>query len=202
MNRGKTPLRQQRRRSGFSTRSETFVFSTKLGYHTEMPSLKISKELNDGTYFLTFTIKKWYYIFDRHNRWEILKDALLYCQKEKQLKIYGFVFMLNHIHLIVDSPDVLGFVRDFKRHTSRELHKNILTNEPNIERLFLEEKGSFSIWQETNMPIYLESENVFQQKLNYLLQNPVRKNYVTQEEYWYWSSANSECEIKVDDVNE
>jgi REP element-mobilizing transposase RayT len=167
-----------------------------------MPSLKISKELNDGAYFLTFTVRKWYYLFDRHNRWEILKDALLYCRKEKQLKIYGFVFMLNHIHLIVDSPDVLGFVRDFKRHTGRELHKNILAHEPNIERLFLEEKGSFLLWQETNMPIFLESEKVFQQKLNYILQNPVRKNYVTREEDWYWSSANPECEIKADEVNE
>ena len=29
-----------------------------------MPSVKISKELNSGIYFLTFTIKNRYYIFD------------------------------------------------------------------------------------------------------------------------------------------
>ena len=167
-----------------------------------MPSLRIPKELNNGVYFLTFTTKKWYYLFDRHNRWDIIKDSLLYCCNNKNLKIYGFVFMLNHIHLIVSSTDVSGFIRDFKRHTSREIHKNIITTEPQIEKLFLEPDGSYSIWQDTNMPIVLESEKVFLQKLNYILENPVRKNYVTEAEHWYWSSVNEECELKADDVNE
>lgn len=46
-----------------------------------MPSVKISKESNSGIYFLTFTVNKWYYLFDRHNRWDILADSLKYCQK-------------------------------------------------------------------------------------------------------------------------
>ena len=167
-----------------------------------MPSLHISKELNNNIYFLTFTIKKWYYLFDRHNRWKIITDSIEYCRKNKNLKLYGFVFMINHIHLIVESPDVAGFVRDFKRHTSREIHKNIIITELSIEPLFLETSETYSIWQETNMPILLESEKIFQQKLNYIHENPVRKNYVMRAEDWYWSSANQECELRSDDVNE
>lgn len=167
-----------------------------------MPSPRISKELNDGTYFFTFTIKKWYYLFDRHSRWKIIANSLEYCQNHKNLKLYGFVFMLNHIHLIVRSPDVAGFVRDFKKYTSKEIHKNIIATEPNIERLFLEENDTCSIWQDTNMPVYLETEKVFLQKLNYIYENPIRKNYVIREEDWYWSSANLECELKADNVNE
>ena len=86
-----------------------------------MPTARISSELNSGIYFLTPTIWNWYYIFDRHDRWQILADSLIYCQKNKGLKIYSYVFMLNHLHLIVGSKDVAGFVRDFKRHTSTEL---------------------------------------------------------------------------------
>ncbi len=163
---------------------------------------KISKELNSSVYFLTFTAKKWYYIFDRHNRWNIIADSLQYCRKNKNLKLYGFVFMLNHIHLIVESPDAAGFVRDFKRYTSREIHKNVVITEPNIEKMFVEEDGTYSIWQDTNMPIVLEYEKVFQQKLNYILENPVRKNYVSDASFWYWSSANESCELKSDNVNE
>ena len=33
--------------------------------------------------------------------------------------------MLNHIHLIVNNTDMIGFVRDFKTFTSKELKKNI-----------------------------------------------------------------------------
>ncbi|MCK9351324.1 MAG: transposase [Candidatus Paceibacterota bacterium] len=167
-----------------------------------MPIKKISKELNSSTYFLTFTIKKWYYLFDRHNRWNIIAESLRFCQKKKGLKLYGFVFMLNHIHLITESCDTSGFVRDFKRHTSREIHKNIVATEPNIEKLFVETDETYSIWQDTNMPIILQSEKFFQQKLNYILENPVRKNYVSDSSFWYWSSANEKCELKTDNVNE
>ncbi|MEA1937098.1 MAG: hypothetical protein U9N04_03230 [Patescibacteria group bacterium] len=37
-----------------------------------MPSIRISQELNEGIYFLTFTVKNWYYVLDRHYRWNII----------------------------------------------------------------------------------------------------------------------------------
>jgi putative transposase len=43
-----------------------------------MPSIRISKELTSGIYYLTFTVRNWYYIFDRHNRFQILADSLKY----------------------------------------------------------------------------------------------------------------------------
>ena len=43
-----------------------------------MPSIRISKEFASGIYYLTFTIKNWYYLFDRHNRFEILADSIQY----------------------------------------------------------------------------------------------------------------------------
>jgi REP element-mobilizing transposase RayT len=108
--------------------------------------------------------------------------------------------MLNHLHLIVGSPDVAGFVRDFKRHTSRELHKNIIATEPSIERLFLEHDARCAVWQPTNMPVRLETEKVFLQKVQYIHENPVRKQYVLRPEDWYWSSANPVCELTVDSL--
>ncbi len=46
-----------------------------------MPSVRINKELKEGIFFLTFTVKRWYYLFDRHNRGDILLNSLRYCQK-------------------------------------------------------------------------------------------------------------------------
>ena len=163
-----------------------------------MPSIRISKENNSGIYFLTFTIKNWYYIFDRYYRWNILSDSLKYCQKNKGLKLYGFVFMLNHIHLIVYSDDVSGFIRDFKRFTSGELRKNIQNTEPSILKIFLNKNNTYEFWQKTNMPKFIETESFFKNKLEYIHNNPVRKNYVVMPEYWYWSSANELCELKCD----
>jgi hypothetical protein len=38
--------------------------------------------------------------------------------------------MLNHMHLIVESKDVAGFIRDFKSFTSKALKRNIQATEP------------------------------------------------------------------------
>ena len=144
------------------------------------------------------TIRRWYYLFDRHYRWNILARSLEYCRKNKELKLYSFVFMLNHIHLIISSPDVSGFVRDFKKFTSKELKRNIEMNEKNILPLFLNESGQYEFWERTNMPKIIETGSFFLQKLEYIHQNPVRKQYVVEAKDWYWSSANPSCELTVD----
>ncbi|MFA5986807.1 MAG: hypothetical protein WC819_05690 [Parcubacteria group bacterium] len=146
------------------------------------------------------TVARWYYLFDRHHRWHILADSLAYCREHKGLKLYGFVFILNHIHVIVQSPDVSGFVRDFKRFTSGEFRKNLIKNEPTVLKLFLDQKGNYEFWQKTNMPKCIGLESFFQNKLTYMHNNPVRKNYVMKPEDWYWSSANELCELKVDEL--
>ena len=161
-----------------------------------MPSIRIQRELNDRMYFATFTVRRWYYLFDRHNRWDILLNSLKYCQKNKALKIYAWVFMLNHIHLIIESSDVSGFFRDFKKYTSKEFKKSILATEPNILKLF-EKDNVYNFWEKTNMPELIESEKFFEQKLNYIHLNPVRKKYVKNPEDWIYSSANKDELVKL-----
>jgi putative transposase len=103
-----------------------------------MPSRRVAAELNAGTYFLTLTVQRWYYLFDRHNRWQILSDSIRYCQDNKGLELNGYVFMLNHIHLIATSPDMAGFLRDFKRFTSGQFRRNLEATEPNVLKLFVD----------------------------------------------------------------
>ncbi len=85
-------------------------------------------------------------MFDRYNRWQILAESLRYCQKNKGLELNGYVFMLNHIHLIVTSPDMAGFLRDFKRFTSVKFKENLETTEPRILQLFVDDKGKYQFW--------------------------------------------------------
>lgn len=154
-----------------------------------MPSIRVASNLNNEMYFVTLTVRNWYYILDRHHRFAILADSLKYCQKEKGLKVYGYVFMLNHIHLIVQSVDVGGFLRDFKRFTAREIMKNITATEPGLLHLFESDQKHYEFWEKTNMPILIETHKFFHQKLDYIHDNPVVKEYVSTPEYWYWSSA-------------
>ena len=139
-----------------------------------MPSVRISKEFASGIYYLTFTVRNWYYLFDRHNRFEILADSLKYCQKQKGLKLYAYVFMLNHIHLIASSPDMIAFVRDFKKFTSKEMQKNIIATESNVLKLFDKGNGRYEFWERTNMPKVIKSEVYVFQKINYIHANFIK----------------------------
>jgi len=163
-----------------------------------MPTPRINIKLNDKTYFLTFAVKDWHYILDRYDRWEILVRSLGYCQEFKELKIHEYVFMINHIHLIVTAPDVGGFVRDFKRFTTQEVQKNLKMTEPQLLDKFVNRHGQFQLWQKTNMPILLESEVIYQQKATYIAHNPVAKKYVNEPEHWGYSSTNPCSPVRVD----
>ncbi|MDD5043474.1 MAG: hypothetical protein PHD51_02260 [Patescibacteria group bacterium] len=163
-----------------------------------MPSPRISKELKNKIHFLTFTVKRWYYLFDRYDRWNILLNSLQYCQNNKSLKIYAWVFMLNHIHLIAENSDLAGFTRDFKTFTSKELKKNLSETEPRVLELF-KENDTYQFWQPKNWPELIENEKFYLQKVNYIEQNPVRKQYVKRPEDWIWSSANPENLLELAD---
>jgi len=154
-----------------------------------MPSLRIKKELKDSIYFVTLTVYKWYYLFDRQHRWELLLNTFRYYQEKSDLKIYAWVFMLNHIHFIFQNSGKYDFLRSFKSYTSHELIKDLKITEPVVLKYFKSKKG-YRLWNKTNYPILLESEYFFNQKINYIENNPVSKNYVYNAKDWKYSSAN------------
>ena len=107
--------------------------------------------------------------------------------------------MLHHLHLIIQSPHATGFVRDFKKFTSKKILENIKTFEPNVLDLFKNSDG-YKFWKDDNQPRILENEKFALQKMNYIHNNPVVKGYVTRPEHWKWSSANLESEIVVEKI--
>jgi len=161
-----------------------------------MPSPRIHKDLKHEIYFVSLTVQKWYYIFDRQNRWDILLDTLKFYQKNNDLKIYAWVFMLNHIHLIFQNPESYNFLKSFKSYTAHELIKNLRETEPNVLKIFKFDDG-YHIWRDKNFPELIETDRFFNQKVNYIETNPVAKGYVYDSRDWKYSSAN---EIQLLDV--
>ena len=75
--------------------------------------------------------------------------------------------------------------------------KNLEKTEPRVAQLFRDSNGQTQIWKPTNMPILLETEKVYFQKINYIEQNPVKKNYVEFPQYWKYSSANPNSPLPI-----
>ena len=167
-----------------------------MGKHTT--SYRIKDE--QGLYYLTFATVGWVDIFTRKRYKDIVVDSLEYCQKEKGLELYSWVLMSNHMHMIVrakEGYELSGIIRDFKRHTSTKIVESI-EQEPESRREWMlkllqeagKEKGQkHQLWRNDNHPIELSSNEVINQKSDYIHNNPVEEGIVERASDYLYSSA-------------
>ena len=148
-------------------------------------------------YFCTCTIVQWQCIFKDERYCRIIIDSLNYCRKNKGLLLYGLVIMLNHIHWISSSRENIllsDIMRDFKRHTAKEIARMLKEDDEKLllyifKNAGIKQNSSMKVWQDEYHPEAIYSEKWFNQKMNYLHDNPVRKGFVIQPEDWKYSSA-------------
>ena len=157
----------------------------------------------EAAYFVSFAVVNWLDVFTRNEYKDILVESLSYCQKNKQMEIYAWCIMTNHVHLVFRSmgdrpPEQL--LGDFKRHTSKAVVKAIENNNRESRREFLlaefSKAGSgssnvskYQFWRHDNKPIELWSHKVTQEKIRYIHNNPVDEGYVFRPEDYKYSSA-------------
>jgi REP element-mobilizing transposase RayT len=156
----------------------------------------------EKAYFLTMTVEGWIDVFTRKNHKLTIINALRYCQKEKGLAIYGYCLMSNHLHLIARAEGnytLSEILRDFKKFTSKAIVSEIL-EEPESRREWILEyfngagkrtnkKVTFKFWQDGNHAEIIYSNKFFDQKLNYIHNNPVKELIVEKPEEYLFSSA-------------
>lgn len=145
----------------------------------------------------------WLDVFIRNEYKDLFIESLEYCQKSKGLEIHAWCIMSSHVHLVFRSvegqkPELL--IGDLKRFTSRSIVKCIQENPKESRKEFLldyfkkkAEKCSnttnFQFWRHDNKPIELWSNEVIQQKIDYIHNNPVEEGIVFRPEDYKYSSA-------------
>lgn len=163
-------------------------------------SYKIGNQ--NGLYYLTFATVEWIDVFTRKRYKDIVVDSLQYCQQEKGLELYSWVLMSNHIHLIARAKEgykLSDILRDFKKHTSKQIIKAI-QEEPESRRDWLlaemlkagtmnTKNSKYQLWRNDNHPIELYSNEVINQKADYIHNNPVEEGIVEQATDYLYSSA-------------
>ncbi len=163
----------------------------------------------NALHFITIATVGWVDLFTRRKNKDILIDSLKYCQSNKGLEVYGFCIMSNHIHLICkakESYKLSDILRDFKRHTAKHLLLSIEEyNESRKDWILpiLQDAGSknrknktYQVWRQDNHPIELFTNEVIDQKLNYIHQNPVEEGIVQNPEDYLYSSARNYAELE------
>ncbi len=157
---------------------------------------------NGQIYFITSTIIEWLPVFTRKPYFDIVIDSLKYSQEHKGLKLYAYVIMDNHMHLIGAGDNLGKIIKEFKSHTAREIIK--LAEQDNKEWLlnllsFFRKKHKISsthqVWQEVYHPQQIISEEMLRQKVEYLHHNPVRAGLAEKPEDWLYSSARNYADL-------
>ena len=157
----------------------------------------------DKLYFITFAVVGWIDVFTRQEYRDIVVDSLRYCQKEKGLGIYAWCIMSNHVHLIVGKEGDLKIeeiVRDFKKYTSVHICRLIESNNREGRRDWMLQLFSsaasdskkhvkYMFWQNQYHPIELNTNEMLDQKLDYIHDNPVVAGIVEKAEEYMYSSA-------------
>lgn len=164
-------------------------------------SYRIKNE--EGLYYLTFATVEWIDVFTRKRYKDIVVESLRYCQKEKGLALYSWVLMSNHLHLIVKAKEgykLSAIIRDFKKFTAQQIIKSI-KEEPESRREWLlsemlkackanSKEQTYQLWRNDNHPIELYNNEVINQKINYIHNNPVEEGIVIKAEDYLYSSTN------------
>jgi REP-associated tyrosine transposase len=120
--------------------------------------------------------------------------------RQSQVDLVAFVFMPEHIHLIVapstSEPDIGRYLALVKQPFSKSIKQLLVeTGSPLLERLTVRERPGklcFRFWQEG--PGYdrnLNTPAAVEASIDYLHLNPVRRGFCHQAVNWKWSSASS-----------
>lgn len=166
-------------------------------------------------YFITTTAEKHHHIFKRESIIRILLDSLHFLRTSKRMELFCFVIMPNHIHLIGkfshESP-MSDMVRDFKRHTARQIIRQLMAEEKTerlgiLQRLNKHEGQDYKVWEDGYDARDIFTPEFLWQKMEYIHYNPCRQkwNLAGAPETYPWSSArfymlDKPTVIPVDDV--
>jgi len=162
-----------------------------------------------GMYFISFAVVDWIDVFIREQYFQIVADSLNYCIENKSMLVFAYCIMTSHIHLVFRDEDEnpSRLLKEFKTHTSKQIKKCIAENKQESRREWILERlksageknsnvKSHQFWQQHNHYIELWSNDVIDQKINYIHNNPVIAGFVTEPRFWKYSSAGDYADLK------
>lgn len=161
-----------------------------------------------AAHYLTFQVVGWADIFSRQVYRDIVHQSFQYCRKERGLELFAYVIMTNHVHTIMRSKlgGMSGLVRDIKKHTSKEIIKEIQTSNKESRREWLEmvfryhakynkRAGDKQLWTHENHAVEMATNEIMDSRVNYIHDNPVRAGWVSNPEDYLHSACKKTVEF-------
>ena len=147
-------------------------------------------------YFYTATITNWKNLLAPDKYKDVIINSLKHLVNKKKIKVFAFVIMPNHIHLIWMMLEKNGKEMpnaSFMKFTGHQFLDDLRINHPQVLPFFEVDSTTrnYHFWQRNSLPIALHSPLVFRQKMDYTHNNPTveKWNLVNLPEDYKYSSA-------------
>jgi putative transposase len=165
---------------------------------------------NDKLYFISYAVVYCIDVFIRDEYKQELINSWQHCMENKGLQIYSWCIMTSHVHLIIGTvgqKKLDEIVGETKSYTSTRL-KKIISDHPQESRkewmMWMFERAGkknsnnndWQFWQQHNKPLEIKDQEMFDNTLNYIHDNPVVAGFVNKPEDWIYSSARDFCGVK------
>jgi putative transposase len=146
--------------------------------------------------FFTATILEWKHLLKLDKYKDTILGSLRFLVENKRVKVYGFVIMPNHIHLLwkMEEPHRREDVqRDFLKYTAQQIKLDLIQHHPAVLEKFrvVAKDRQYQLWERNPLSVYCYYTAVTEQKLDYIHRNPVQERWrlaILPEDYSYSSA--------------
>ena len=139
-------------------------------------------ELNEA-YFWTITINKWQHLLQSDENKMIIINSLQWLVQNELVKIYGYIIMPNHIHLMWEQlkMNCKEFPKNsFEKFTSKTFIDNMkVANDAALKNYAVTAADrQYNIWLRDPLAIRIVNREMAAQKLDYMHLNPMQPHWL------------------------
>lgn len=148
-------------------------------------------------YFMTSSVIDWMPVFDSLEINQIILDGFMFLQKERDVTIYAYIIMKDHIHFIASGEDLSEKIRLFKSYSARQIIDSLkrAARDDLLESFVIKDpeskRSDYQFWQKGFHPKQIIGDKMMVQKIDYIHCNPVKAGYVGEQQEWKYSSIHN-----------
>jgi len=146
-----------------------------------MPKRLVRLQHTGHSHFVTFTCYRRARFLQAEPQCAAVLQALENMRRRYGLRVYGYVFMPEHVHLLFSEPEngslarALQSLKSASARMARRADAKVAGAAPRF-------------WQTRYYDRYMRDFAEFSEKLRYIHRNPVRRGLCAAPEDWRWSS--------------
>jgi putative transposase len=149
---------------------------------------------NVYTEFFTASCLNREYLLYREEFKVIVIDSLRFLVHDKRIKVFGFVVMANHIHLLwrkLKAWESKNIQQMFLKYTAQQFRFRLMDAQDSQLDLYRSTQADrqFHFWERRPFRARMREWGVLAQKLNYIHYNPVKAGICARPEDYRYSSA-------------